>query len=235
MRDQTKSTIEVSRGLLVALGGALVLCLVALGFFLGRESGRRGPAASPSPLGAVTAPPLASGDTTPPGLPPAAPGAPSSWATPPPVQTAPATTVEPAWERRPQTPGRDEVARYFVEMEAILEAAKDWSDPQALANTLLKEAASGDTSGFDALITKSRDALSHVRAVSVPAVCAEHHDKAVAAMEEAVALLARLRDAITGGDLEALAALGAEGQALERRTKEVDAIAAKLKAQYDLR
>src|SRR5262249_46894972 len=146
---------------------ALVVSIAALAFFLGRES-RKGEGA-PS---AWTTPRAASHPA--PAVPPEASGPASSNGEPlGQVSSAEAESPAPAPETQgstaPPAPGspearlRDEVARYFRDVEAIEAGAKYWSDPMALANSLLEQAASGDASGLQRLVSSQQAAAERLR------------------------------------------------------------------------
>lgn len=215
-----------SGSLRVPVGALVALALAVLfaGFLLGRSS----PVASPAP---TSAPPTLAAERTAP--PPAGPTV-----EPPPALTASGATLvaEPPHETQPAIAlpaaappaldgrGREEVARYFDEADAIEARAKYWSDPQALARTILEQASSGNTSGFDDLIRAQTSARDELGRMSVPAECAEHHRRSVAVMTEGLGLLERVKSALASGDLGALDGLPEAAQRLEREAKAVDEI-----------
>jgi hypothetical protein len=219
------ATVELPRALLIALLAALVLCVAALAFFLGRESRAVAPAAAapqqvlPAPHGAAAV-----------AVPPDAPVADA------PVAAAP---VAAAPEGSPSAPVadtrlRDDVARYFREVESIEASAKYWNDPMSLANSLLEQAASGDASGLERLIAAQQGAAQRLRRVSVPAPCAEHHRLTVSLLDSAAALLQRLQGASTNASGAGLGALVGEGHDIEQRAKQVDTLAAEIKKRYGI-
>ena len=209
------SSSRLPAGLLVALALAILLA----GFLLGRRSTPVAvPAASPSAPAAVAAPATTTPATPEPGLepPPAfqAP-APTMSAEPPPATLLSSAALATA------APSAD-VARYFEEADAIEARAKFWSDPQALAKTILDQATSGNTGAFDDLIRAQTGARDELARLSVPAACTEHHRRSVAAMGEGIGLLERVRNAIASGDVSALEGLQEKAGALEREAKAID-------------
>ena len=226
----------------VVYGGiaAIIGLLVAVGFFAGRASSGGGGAIAPGTAAAVepavvhgaerpsattAAAPApfafpADGGVVPAALLPAPAGVPSA----PPAVPAPAVTAPPALRR--------EVAEYFRRMDATQSAAKTWSDPTALAQEVLAGAMRGDSGGFDTLIAASAAARDGVRAMAVPAPCAEHHRLTLALLGEAVVILTKLREGVAAGDPSAVASIATSGSALEARARAVDALGASLRSQY---
>jgi hypothetical protein len=238
----SRSTVEVSRGLLLALAATAAAGIVAVTFLLGRESGRGSQPASataPSTIAIAGAEEAAPGATATPSVdasaPTAAPLAPAiegSLAFPRvAVPTGgPSPSVTPASNETL----RNEVASYFREVETIQSRGKSWGDPQALAQTLLAQAAKGDVSGFDGLAAANRSVRDALLAVAPPEPCREHHRLTLALLDESIAMLDRVKGLISGGDAGSLAAMPAEGQALERKAKDVDAMAAAIKLRFGI-
>ena len=129
---------------------------------------------------------------------------------------------------------RDEVARYFREVETIQSQAKSAGDPEALARTLLEQGVKGDESGFEGLAAANRKVLDALRGVAVPEPCREHHRLTLGLMEESIAMLDRVRGQLQGTDEGSLAALPTQGRELEWKAKDVDALAADIKRRYGL-
>jgi hypothetical protein len=230
----------MERRLVIGLGAALAVALLAIAFLLGRESRRANPAVVAPTAGPTAEPPLLS----PTGVPAAAPdtvpptpiavmseeGAPSPSAVPPAAAPAPVETL-PATE----DPVRAEVARYFAEVEALQQASKGWSgDPNAAAQQILRQATSGDMSGFKSLADANRRLAEQLRAVSVPEPCALHHQRTLEVLDAATGLVDKMPAAVQSGDVAALGAVTTQGQDLERRTREVDALGLAVKKRYGL-
>lgn len=240
----SRSTIEVSRGLLVALAATAAAGIVVVTFLVGREFGRGSqPASATSPTtltvaGAEEAPP---GATATPNadasVPTAAPAAPAieGGALAFPQLAVPTGVASPSAAPVPLDAMRYEVASYFREVEMIQSEGKSWGDPQALAQTLLAQAGKGDVSGFDSLAAANRKVRDALRAVAVPEPCREHHRMTVALLDESIGMLDRVKGLISGAaDAGSLAAMPAEGQALERNAKQVDAMAAEIKRRFGI-
>ena len=228
----------------VLYGGiaALIALLMAVGFFAGRASTGSGASRVPeTAAGSSAAPPDAVSPEDPRPQGPAAIPAPEAGAPPagaPPAADArvaapetPAAAVAAPMPAPPASLQRD-VAEYFQRMDAAQSAAKTWSDPTALAQEVLAQAMRGDSSGFDRLIAASAAARDGVRDMDVPAPCAEHHRLSMALLGEAVAILTRLRDGVAAGDTGAVAAIAASSGDMETRVRAVDALGARLRAQY---
>ena len=222
---------------------AMVVLLVAVGYFAGRaSSGAATPAATAAtPASAAASPPGAraedrSGADAPAGTAaapatatftaPAFPANATTSAAPAGAIGAPAATMPPAMRR--------EVAEYFRRMDAAQGAAKTWSDPTALAQEVLGQAMNGDSAGFDKLVAANAAARDGVRAITPPAPCAEHHRLTLALLDEAVVIVARLRDGVAAGDASAITAVATSSSAVEGRARAVDLMAASLKKQYGL-
>lgn len=225
----------MSRGLLIALTIAAITGLLGVTFLVGRESARARP---PAPTTAITS---ASPVSVPPGT-PSAPSADSSAPTlstiePPPLSaqaSAPNETAAPIPAAAPHDKLRDEVASYFREVEAIQGRAKSWGDPEAFAQKLVEQAGKGDVSGFDGLADANQKVRDGLLAVPVPEPCREHHRLTLTLLDESIAMLGRVKGQINGADLSSLAAMPAQGKDLERKAKNVDAMAADIKRRFGL-
>lgn len=234
-----RGTVELPRGVVLALGGGLVAALLVVAFLLGRQ------AAPPAPQPVVTA-------VAEPSLPVADPGEPAPQAVPDALPAAtPAPEAEPApaaqLELAPESPGpparatvaaepdeRAAVASYFAQIAQVEAAVRTWGDPQQLAMQLVQQATQGNRRGLDELAATARQARDTLRAVTAPPACLEHHAESLALLDAAVDLLARLGPALAAQDFTALQALTDQGQALETRTKRLQAIEADLRSRYGL-
>jgi hypothetical protein len=204
-------------------------------YLVGRESGRRQPpvpATTITPASAVGARP----DTR---------SAPTADASAPPFpaseippassrMSAPTETSSPSAASAAHDPLRDDVATYFREVETIQGQARSWGDPEALAQKLLEQAGNGDMSGFDALAVANQKVRDGLRAIAVPGPCREHHRLTLALLDESIAMLQRVKGGITGADAGTLASMPAQAREMERRTKDVDAMAAEIKRRFGL-
>jgi hypothetical protein len=220
-------SLRIPAGALVALALAILLA----GFLLGR---RASPVATPAPtsapVSAETQPvaPAPTLETAPAfGAPAAVPSA------EPPPDTVPTITMPaislPAASPAAAAPSA-EVARYFEEADAVEARAKYWSDPQALAKTILEQATSGNTGAFDDLVRAQTNARDELARISVPAECAEHHRRSLAVMAQGIGLLERVRSALGSGDVAALEGLQESASALEREAKAIDELGRKLRS-----
>lgn len=220
------AAVQVPRALLAAL--ALGTLLAA--FLLGRQFSRGAP--SPVETPHVSEPPAASPAERPPDTTPGPEPASSTLAALPPPASLPATLPAILPSAAAPAPGgreSEEIARYFQEADAIEARAKYWSDPQALATTILEQATKGDAGGFDDLIRAQAGARDEFARLSVPASCAEHHRRSVAVMGEGLALLERVKTALSSGDIAGLDGLQEKARDLEREAKEIDELGRKIR------
>jgi hypothetical protein len=225
---------------------AAIAGVLAVTFLIGRESARgRQPApATPITLASAEAvAPVTLGTTGTPLTRPADPSTPmlpAIEAPPPSPQTGvphEAASAKAATEKATSTPDeqlRDEVASYFREVEKVQSQGKSWGDPEALAQKLLEQAGKGDVSGFDGLAAANQRVRDGLRALPVPEPCREHHRLTLTLLDESIAMLGRVKGQIGGADAASLAAMPAEGQDLERKAKNVDAMAAEIKRRFGL-
>ena len=210
-------------GLLVALA----LAILFAGFLLGRRSSPpASPAPASEPVPAEEAPAVPA-ERTPEPAPAFETPATAAPAEAPP-DTMPAISL-PSSSPAPAAASTD-VARYFEEADAIEARAKFWSDPQALAKTILEQASSGNTGAFDDLIRSQTTARDELARMTVPAECAEHHRRTLAAMTEGIGLLERVRTALGSSDLAALDGIQESARELEREAKAIDELGRKLRA-----
>jgi hypothetical protein len=238
-----RDVVEIPRRVLIGAGIALVALLVAglmvVAYRAGRESARAG---LPTPAPALSRPEEIAPSTRPPAsdAPPAAPGETASLGgvpsmAPPLAERAAlaagAASPLPTATLQAADPAREAVALYLSRVEAIEAQARYWSDPQALAQTLVEQATRGEASGFDKLIETNRAALQQLRGLNVPAECREHYATTIPLMEDAISLLERLRQGL-GSDTGSLQDVPALAQDLERRGRQVDTLAADLKRRY---
>jgi hypothetical protein len=244
------SSVSLPRGLLAALVVALLASLGITAFLAGRASVATAPplpgsARPPSPE--ADGPPSASVPSAPAGSAPGATGLPRSpelelngsqaWPPSSPPAGAAAPRALPELERAGGVPAPGEaarVARYFQEMESAQAAAKYWTDPQALATSLVDDVSKGERGGFDQLIAATRGALERMKALDVPAECAEHHRRSLALVEQSITMLSGVANGALGGDPDALGAFAIQGRRLEADAKDVDALAARIKQRYGL-
>lgn len=224
-RRPKTSTVQIPRGLLIALAAAFFVLATTLAFLLGRGSARKEPP-TPAPTMAAAMP----------GEPDEPPVTDTGKLAPPTTTLAPLDAPAPTPSPTPDNSLRDVVARYFQDLESIESRSKYWNDPQALAKAVMDQAGKADPSGFDKLIEANRRVRDDVRALRVPAPCAEHSRLTLALVEEGLSLLERVRTSAMNPseDMGALSAFATAGQDLETRAKDVDALAKRIKEQFGL-
>jgi len=203
-----------------ALVAALALGTLLAAFLLGRQCAQGAPSTQEVPASTVVAevpaspparPPEPAPDLAAPALPAATPPETTSAMIPPEASPSPINARE-----------SEEIARYFQESEAIQARAKYWSDPQALAKTILDQTAGGNPGGFDELIQAQTKARTEMERLDVPAACAEHHRRSLAVMGEGLALLERVKNAFSSGDMSGLDGLQGKARDLEREARAID-------------
>jgi hypothetical protein len=225
---RSRSGVEISRGLLAALVGTLLVCLAGLSFLVGRELGRRQAPPGPPPVSAV---PTLAGPTP-------------SFASPPPEPPPPEPTVDP-WQGvwiepesghngEPSSAEREAVARYFGELEALESQTAELEDPKRLAMSLLQQLAGGDASGFERLLDTLRQARERLRVVSVPVPCQEHHRRTLELLDAGLRLVERVQQGVQQGDAGMLMAVTGEAQGLEAGAREVEALAQQIRERHGL-
>ncbi len=235
------------KGLVVALASALVCALLAIAFLLGRASARPNEAASTAaPLTAAAAP----NPTLPPAVLNATPEGGSVDATS--FQGVPQITPQPqgganpavsvavsgsvagavSVASSPPSPERQQIAAYFTQIDRMDDLGA--GDPQAFATSLLQSVASGDYSGFDDLVSRSKSQRERLRSLTPPGACLEHHRLALALSGDSVAMLERLRAALAKGDTAALMTMATEGHALEAQANQLKSMGATIKRQAGL-
>lgn len=234
--------VGVPRGVLALLIGALIVLVAAVAFLVGQRTqtarlviapqpGAAQPDAAPSPTAEarVTEAPALPPSVAAPPTEPSLSGVPAPAAAP----TAP-TVVIPYGGAAPALALRGEVARYFQDMDGIASAAKTWSDPQAFAMGILKQAAEGDARGVDDLLAAQRGVRARMQQVAVPEPCREHHRASLAVMDEALSLLGSMRAGLMSQDVGALTNAATAGHALEAKVRATDAQAEAIKKQFGL-
>ena len=99
---------------------------------------------------------------------------------------------------------------------------------------MVQSMASGDFSGFDDLLAKARVQRQRLQAISPPRACLEHHRLALALSGDSVAMLERLRAALTKGDSTALLTIATEGKSLETQANQLKSMGETIKRQAGL-
>jgi hypothetical protein len=241
--------VHVSKRVVVGAAITFAVLIGAVAFLLGRESRR------PRKVPAETAPAVVA--AAPPGEPrvPAGGSAPTArWAgstasasyddpttspaDPPPgsvlaprvrVTTPALPTTAPAAEADPAI----EVRNYFVQMASI-QSAGPTGEPTEMANKLLASAASGDPSGFTALIKDVDSGIARAQQVHVPSACQEYHQRTLELLAESGRMLRTLQSSIARQDTDGLGALAASATSLQTRADALTAQARQIRAHYGL-
>lgn len=222
------SLITLPRSVIVLLVATSAASLLAVAFAVGRLSAPRttGTTSSPQPQTE--------------GLPSATLDSPRTQTTSPLESTAAEVRAEATTsDREPRggsppgaiSPSGDgaAVAAYFDQMEALAAATRTAQNPETLAQKILDQVSSGDTSQVDALLATQRSLRSRMEEIHAPPSCRRHQEASLRLMDRAITLLDRTRGALTSPDPAALMSIAAEGHAIESEAKAVDAMAADLR------
>lgn len=149
----------------------------------------------------------------------------------PSFQNTPAQ-IPPATQASAQSPERQQVAAYFAAVDRVGDMGS--GDPQAFANSLMQSVSSGDFSGFDDLLAKSRAQRDQLRALTPPKACSEHHRLALSLSNDSVSMMERLKTALMKGDATSLMTMATEGQTLEAQATRLKAMSDVIKRQVGL-
>jgi hypothetical protein len=205
-------------GLLV---GACAACVLAVAFLLGRVT-------APTPPAATTGVEVAEGRTTAAGDSDSSRDAPLPGVPEGGEAAGRQLAASPASRSGVPAGGDPDavaVAAYFTRMDAVAAQAKAAQDPQALAQGVLDQALSGNTSGIEGLIATQRALQARMAEVLPPPSCREHHRRSLRLIERAIALLERTRDAVAGKGASDVATMATEGRGIEEEARAVDALA----------
>jgi hypothetical protein len=215
--------VAVSKGILVGLGAGFFLSLLALGFFIGRESARKDTNPGPSSVGTVVAPSSAQSDIV--QLPIAqspessivkpsdsfSPQAMADSAQPPP--SPPELGSSPSPVETPVEPLRAAVEAYFATIDQI-QPGQMGSDAYDMANKIVAALARSDTSGLDGLIQQAESARKRLAALTPPPPCAAHHRESLACLDEGLKMLRSVKQGVTFSDTDGLSSLTTHANAL---------------------
>ncbi len=196
--------------LVLALGGALLIALLAIAFLLGRETVRAPQPETAARSTTTTATPVA--PLPPPSveLPraalPAAPGMPR-------LPSAPAVDGG-------ASPLRAGVAAYFDAVDH-LQPGELPADGEGFAGEVLRGALAGDASRFNAFLRQAEESRTALLRIAPPPPCREYHRQALALIDDGIAVLKTLSGALAGGDTSGLAGAAMHAGALQGRMKEL--------------
>ncbi|MDP6372802.1 MAG: hypothetical protein QF634_09860 [Vicinamibacterales bacterium] len=246
------TTIAVPRWLVWGGGGALVLCLMSFGYFVGRESARPATvsesvvataverSAPPAEPAAAATPrrlpaPVGAGPTTEPSTPAASTPTPARTSPTPPRPAPAPAPVERLSAAEPANPQRDAVSSYFAQVDAIgAGGGLSADDPEQLAMAILSQATTGDATAFDQLANAQESSLAALRRVQPPAAAQEHHRRSVALLEQSTRLLARLKEGLLNGNIAALGELSAQAEQMKSQAEGLDRLAAEIRQRAGL-
>lgn len=191
--------------LVIALGAALVVCLVVIAFLLGRLSAPPSthapvaeqvpPVVAKAPIAAVEKTPVAAVEKTP--------------------------VAEPAADIR--------VEKYFDHIRQF-QALAGGGDPQSYATRLMAGAAEGDTSGFDELLKSLDTATGMLDEIEVPPRCEEYHRALRALAQESRELVKGMRDALATKNLDQLSFVATKAQVIQEKVETLERLEKAIRA-----
>lgn len=126
---------------------------------------------------------------------------------------------EPALPDRVPDPEAEKKRAYFQQVDAILQNTASIDDPNQFATKFLQQAMSGDTSGFNSLLTTTRQAKTSLQSLTPPPSCKEHHTMLLGQLSQSVVLLNEVYQAIQSNDTSKLSSVAARGQAMQADTE----------------
>ena len=241
----SEDQVQISKSTLGWLVGALVMCMVALAFLLGRQSVT--PVVAPPSVAAVAPAPVAPPLAPPPvevapvaavAVAPAPAPAPAPAvvpvAPPPPVAVAPvvvAPVAHPAPPVKPKYPPAEaaQIRKYLQQVETITAGTQDLGNPSEFANDLLNQSLLGDTSGIDSLISQARHSQNALAQIHPPAPCKEHHHLLSQQLNSSLQMLGQLKKALATSDTSGLAGLAGQGSAMQAQAQRLQRLTAELK------
>lgn len=130
-----------------------------------------------------------------------------------------AVRSEPTLPERVPDPEAEKKRAYFRQVDAILQNTASIDDPNQFATKFLQQAMSGDTSGFNSLLTTTRQAKTSLQSVTPPTSCKEHHTMLMGQLSQSVVLLNEVYQAIQSNDTSKLSSVAARGQSMQADTE----------------
>lgn len=211
--------VAVSKGVLIGFGTVFAAPLLALVFFIGRESARKdvSPLSSSGETSVVPAPP--SSVQLPEASVPEAPPSPTSPVpvTPPsPGPVMPAHGVSPAVA--PADPTRAAVVAYFQAVDQI-QPGQMSGDASDMANKILEPLAKGDTSGLDGMIQQAESTRKRLESLTPPQPCATFHRESLASLDDGLGMMRAVKKAMESSDVSGLSSLTDQGNAMRTRSE----------------
>ena len=125
-----------------------------------------------------------------------------------------------------------EVQAYLQQVQGVTSGTQDLGDATDFASSLLGQASLGDTSGFDALLSKVSQAQAALAKIHPPAPCAEHYRLVSAQMQSSLFLLQEVKKATVDLDSAALTRLAAQGQTMQAQVRHLETLTTHLKSTY---
>ncbi len=244
--------VEISRKLLIGMGGIASAAVLGLVFLLGRESVRgtagrfQQQANSPSAPGAPASasPKLAE---------PAPAPVSRSWQETPNSAAMQAEGVAPAIEPKqppfseraaPNPPGaveilspdpmRAAVAAYFKAVE-YMQPASQGGNPESMAQEVVAGLGKGDMSGFDDMIKQAQETRRRLSGIAPPQPCTAYHRESLASLDAGLDLMKAMQKALSSSGQESqVLNLADQANALKARSEALQLQEKTLKQRYGL-
>lgn len=120
---------------------------------------------------------------------------------------------------RPEDRGAS-VAAYFQDVD-VIHTEEGAGDPNAFAMNLIKGGLGGATSGFDQLITDTKQMELEMQRLTPPPSCESYHKASVEALVESRQMLEDMKQAITGRDIQRLNAIALQSKSLQSKAQAI--------------
>jgi hypothetical protein len=213
----------VSNGILVGLAAGLFLSVLAIGFFIGRETARKATNFGSISVGTVGAPPPAQPEIV--QHPPVQSS--ESSVVGPPENFSPSAMVEsvepppspanpggsPNEMDIPAEPVRTAVVAYFSSVDQI-QLGQMRGDASEVAHKIVESLASADTSGLDGLIQRTESSRNRIATLSPPPPCTAHYQVSLVCLGAGLKMLHSMKQAVAFSDADGLFSLTAEANAI---------------------
>jgi hypothetical protein len=215
--------VSINKGILVGLVAGLFLSVLAIGFFIGRETAHNATNSIPISAGRVVAPPPAQPEIIQPSplqpseasvvVPPEnfSPSAMVKSTEPPPSQLKPGGS--PSEVDIPVEPVRTAVVAYFATIDQI-QPGQMGGDASEVADKIVDSLASADTSGLDDLIQRAESSRNSLAILSPPPPCTTHYQMSLACLDAGLKMLHTMKQAVASSNADGLFSLTAQANAM---------------------
>ena len=221
--EEKMEKVAGSKGILVGLAAGLFLSVLAIGFFIGRETERKATNYGPISVGTVFAPPPAQPESV----------------QHPPVQSSESSVVDAPKNFSPSAmvessepppsplkpggspnevdilaePVRISVVTYFSAIDQI-QPGQMGEDASEVANKIVESLASAETSGLDGLIQRAESSRNRLATLSPPPPCTTHYQVSLSCLDAGLKMLHSMKQAVASSDADRLFSLTPQANAI---------------------